>query len=188
MVIKLVYLLLKVTHFIQIKSLIRLHFFAAKYANLPYWKPYLAPGHHEFVNGANFASAGSCVLPESDPNTVCININTDSHSFLQTSVQFWFASREFIGLIFSFFGQINLHMQLRYFKNVSSLLKQQLGKTKAKKLLKNAVFLFSSGGNDCWLFEFTEPNATQSQKQEYANLVIGNITEIIKVINIIVSP
>ncbi|KAJ0007016.1 hypothetical protein Pint_28821 [Pistacia integerrima] len=65
--------------------------FVAKYANLPYWKPYLAPGHHGFVDGANFASAGSCVLIESDPNT------------------------------------INLHMQLRYFKIVSSSLKQQLG-------------------------------------------------------------
>ncbi|XP_031257000.1 GDSL lipase-like [Pistacia vera] len=121
--------------------------FVAKHANLPYWKPYLAPGHHEFVNGANFASAGSCVLTESDPNT------------------------------------INLHMQLRYFKNVSSSLKQQLGETKAKKLLKNAVYLFSSGGNDCWLFEFTKPNATQSQKQEYTNLVIGNITEVFKEIH-----
>ncbi|KAJ0007455.1 hypothetical protein Pint_28846 [Pistacia integerrima] len=41
--------------------------FIAKYAHLPYWKPYLAPGQHEFINGANFASAGACAIADNNP-------------------------------------------------------------------------------------------------------------------------
>ncbi|KAJ0007456.1 hypothetical protein Pint_28847 [Pistacia integerrima] len=104
--------------------------FVAKYANLPYWKPYLAPGHHEFVNGANFASAGSCVLTESDPNT------------------------------------INLHMQLRYFKNVSSSLKQQLGETEAKKLLKNAE-IYKAGGRKFAFQNIAFMDCQPETKQSY---------------------
>ncbi|XP_031257059.1 GDSL lipase-like isoform X3 [Pistacia vera] len=41
--------------------------FIAKYAHLPYWKPYLAPGQHEFINGANFASGGASAIADNDP-------------------------------------------------------------------------------------------------------------------------
>ncbi|KAK3220175.1 hypothetical protein Dsin_014145 [Dipteronia sinensis] len=37
------------------------------HANLPLWKPYIEPGQHEFINGANFASAAATVLPENNP-------------------------------------------------------------------------------------------------------------------------
>ncbi|XP_042946681.1 GDSL esterase/lipase 2-like isoform X1 [Carya illinoinensis] len=38
--------------------------FIAEYAKLPYIAPYLHPGYHLFVNGANFASAGASALGE----------------------------------------------------------------------------------------------------------------------------
>ena len=46
------------------------------------------------------------------------------------------------------FFQINLHLQLGYFKNVEQWLKQKLGDVEAKKLLRRAVYLFSIGSND----------------------------------------
>lgn len=38
--------------------------FAAAYAGLPYWRPYLDPNNHNLTVGANFASAGAVVLTE----------------------------------------------------------------------------------------------------------------------------
>ncbi|KAF5466287.1 hypothetical protein F2P56_016228 [Juglans regia] len=38
--------------------------YIAEYAKLPYIAPYLHPGYHLFVNGANFASAGASALGE----------------------------------------------------------------------------------------------------------------------------
>ncbi|KAK2653949.1 hypothetical protein Ddye_013805 [Dipteronia dyeriana] len=49
-------------------------YFVSMHANLPLWKPYLAPGQHEFINGANFASAAANVLPENNPLTLNLDI------------------------------------------------------------------------------------------------------------------
>ncbi|XP_039049673.1 GDSL esterase/lipase 5-like [Hibiscus syriacus] len=38
--------------------------FIAMYANLPLIPPYLQPGNHQFIYGANFASAGAGALSE----------------------------------------------------------------------------------------------------------------------------
>ncbi|KAJ9190450.1 hypothetical protein P3X46_001652 [Hevea brasiliensis] len=38
--------------------------FLSMYLRIPLWKPYLAPGKHNLLHGANFASGGAAVLPE----------------------------------------------------------------------------------------------------------------------------
>ena len=44
---------------------------AALHANLSVWRPFLdQPEKHQFQNGANFASAGSTVLPYINPEVV----------------------------------------------------------------------------------------------------------------------
>ncbi|GLT46174.1 hypothetical protein SLA2020_199490 [Shorea laevis] len=48
--------------------------FFASFAGLPLWRPYLDPANHNFVVGANFASAGACVLVENNPNTLNLQI------------------------------------------------------------------------------------------------------------------
>ncbi|KAK1575332.1 hypothetical protein Q3G72_004552 [Acer saccharum] len=44
--------------------------FIALHANLSLWRPYLEPGKHQFLNGANFASNGAPVLPYNNPQAV----------------------------------------------------------------------------------------------------------------------
>ncbi|KAK1576243.1 hypothetical protein Q3G72_012186 [Acer saccharum] len=116
--------------------------FVSLHANLPLWKPFLEPGQHEFINGANFASAAATVLPENNPLT------------------------------------LNLDIQQGLFKEAASLLNQQLGDVEAKKLIRNAVYLSSIGGVDYMVFD--SDNATLSMKQDYVNIIIGNITNWVK--------
>ncbi|KAJ0007457.1 hypothetical protein Pint_28844 [Pistacia integerrima] len=118
--------------------------FIAKYAHLPYWKPYLAPGQHEFTNGANFASAGASAIADNDPTV------------------------------------ISLEAQLSNFKEVVSLLKQQLGDAEADQILRNAVYLSGIGGVDYYIFSDQYPNATESEMENYVQVVIGNILNVIK--------
>ncbi|GMY22675.1 gdsl esterase/lipase 5 [Fagus crenata] len=76
---------------------------------------------------------------------------------------------------------IDLNTQLNYFKNMKTKLRQQLGKKKTKTLLVRAVYLISIGNND-YLALFN-PNSTVLQsysKEEYVNMVIGNLTTVIK--------
>ncbi|KAK1578124.1 hypothetical protein Q3G72_027730 [Acer saccharum] len=120
--------------------------FIALHANLSLWRPYLdQPGKHQFLNGANFASAGATVLPYLSPEL------------------------------------LHLDIQLGFFKNVVSLWRHELGNAEANKRLNNAVFLISIGGVDYLSFPSDYPNATESEKQEYVNWVIGNITNTITV-------
>lgn len=72
-------------------------------------------------------------------------------------------------------------MQLSYFKEVEKSLRQKLGDVEAKKMLMRAVYLFSMGGNDYFSFSSKYPNASQSYQQEYVGIVIGNLTEVLKV-------
>ncbi|XP_002533922.2 GDSL lipase [Ricinus communis] len=118
--------------------------FIAIKANLPLWTPYLAPGKHQFTNGANFASAASGVLSETNP------------------------------------GTISLGMQVNYFKNVTSQLRQELGQEKAKKLFMEAVYLYSTGGNDYQCFYENKTRYLAPDPEKYAQLVIGNLTNMIR--------
>ncbi|WMV54396.1 hypothetical protein MTR67_047781 [Solanum verrucosum] len=69
---------------------------------------------------------------------------------------------------------IDLKTQLKYFKKVTKDLKNKFGRKKSKQLLSNAVYIFSAGNNDYFNFDATYP------KHEYANMVIGNLTSVIK--------
>uniref|UniRef100_A0A5B6Z5F4 Putative GDSL esterase/lipase 1-like n=1 Tax=Davidia involucrata TaxID=16924 RepID=A0A5B6Z5F4_DAVIN len=77
-------------------------------------------------------------------------------------------------------GTINLNTQLSYFKNVKKWLRQKLGDEETKKMLMNAVYLFSAGGNDYFSLSSKNPNATQSYQREYVGMVIGNLTNVLK--------
>ncbi|GMY22662.1 integrator complex subunit 9 like [Fagus crenata] len=77
---------------------------------------------------------------------------------------------------------IDLNTQLNYFKNMETKLRQQVGEKEAKALLVQAVYLVSIGNND-YIVPFN-PNSTVLQsysEEEYVNMVIGNLTTVIKV-------
>ncbi|KAJ0007090.1 hypothetical protein Pint_29368 [Pistacia integerrima] len=70
--------------------------------------------------------------------------------------------------------------QLKYFKEVANLLKQQLGDAEAKKILADAIYLSSFGGVDYMTFIRSISNPTELQQREHVNKVIGNFTDVIK--------
>ncbi|TKY64213.1 GDSL esterase/lipase 1 [Spatholobus suberectus] len=118
--------------------------FIAQFANLTILPPYLQHGAHQFIDGANFASAGSCVLAHNESKV------------------------------------IDLPTQLSYFKTVVKSLEQKLGDKKAKRVLNNAVYLFSMGGNDYFGLRNQNSNVTHSYQTQYAKMVIGNLTNTLK--------
>jgi hypothetical protein len=80
---------------------------------------------------------------------------------------------------------IDLKTQLSYFKNLARLFGEKLGHAKAKAFLGRAVYLINIGGND-YLVPFNS-NSTVLQsisREEYVDMVIGNLTIVIKVIKI----
>lgn len=80
---------------------------------------------------------------------------------------------------------ISLNAQLNYFNNLETLLRQELGEKEAKVLLDRAVYFFSIGSNDYFVTINSNTSLLQSYtKEEYVNLVIGNMTNVIKVITI----
>ena len=80
---------------------------------------------------------------------------------------------------------IDLHTQLSYFKNIETMLRQKIGEKEAKALLVKAVYLLSVGINDYAVPFITNSSVLQSHSQEeYVNMVIGNLTTVIKVIKI----
>ncbi|KAJ9190453.1 hypothetical protein P3X46_001655 [Hevea brasiliensis] len=81
---------------------------------------------------------------------------------------------------YSYTGTIPFSEQISYLEDVASLLKQQLGDEKAQKILKEAVYLCSIGGIDYLTFSGTYLNATETEEEEFVNMVIGNITDGIK--------
>lgn len=75
-------------------------------------------------------------------------------------------------------------MQLIDFKNVKKVLEQQKGETEAQKILSTAVYLFSIGTNDYMLPFVTNSSFFQfNYPEDYAKMVIGNITDVIKVMS-----
>ncbi|GLT56061.1 hypothetical protein SLA2020_291340 [Shorea laevis] len=75
---------------------------------------------------------------------------------------------------------IPLEVQLDYFKEVANLLKDQLGEADAKALLQGAIYYSSIGGVDLTSFAVSATNVTESQIQDYVDIVIGNITDAVK--------
>ncbi|CAI9108823.1 OLC1v1008517C3 [Oldenlandia corymbosa var. corymbosa] len=68
---------------------------------------------------------------------------------------------------------IDLHKQLKYFKKVRNHLKAKLGERESDKVLANAVFLLSIGGND---YLRPSPLFASFPPDQYVSMVIGNIT------------
>lgn len=84
-------------------------------------------------------------------------------------------------LILFLFLQISLAMQLRDFKALGKLLREKLGETETSKVLNRAVYLFSIGGNDYFSLFSENPNASESHQRQYVEMVIGNLTSVLKV-------
>ncbi|XP_075646454.1 GDSL esterase/lipase 1-like isoform X2 [Castanea sativa] len=76
---------------------------------------------------------------------------------------------------------IDLNTQLKYFKNMETQLRQKLGEKEVKELLFKAVYLISIGNND-YLVPFTSNSSVLQSysREEYVNMVIGNLTTVIK--------
>ena len=76
----------------------------------------------------------------------------------------------------------DLKTQLRYFKKVEKLLRQKLGDAEAKAFFSKAVYLINIGANDYISPFTTNSSVLQSfSKEEYVGMVIGNLTDTIKV-------
>lgn len=79
---------------------------------------------------------------------------------------------------------IDLKTQFQNFKTVGKLLKKKVGKTESKQLLSNAVYIFSTGHND--FFALLSANSTFPYSDtEYLQMIMGNLTSVLKVINLI---
>nr|GEY00289.1 GDSL esterase/lipase 1-like [Tanacetum cinerariifolium] len=78
------------------------------------------------------------------------------------------------GANFASGGAVDLQTQLRYFGDLVNHYRQNLGDAKSRQLLSDAVYLFSCGAND-----YQSPYYSYTQEQ-YANIVIGNTTKVIK--------
>ncbi|CAI9280893.1 unnamed protein product [Lactuca saligna] len=76
---------------------------------------------------------------------------------------------------------VDLQTQLRYFGNLENHYKQSLGDTKAQQLLSNAVYLFSCGAND-YQKPFVKDHSIfhPYTHEQYVDMVIGNLTNVIK--------
>ncbi|CAK9324761.1 unnamed protein product [Citrullus colocynthis] len=78
---------------------------------------------------------------------------------------------------------ISLKTQARSFKEVERILRKKLGKTQAKTLLSKGVYLISIGTNDYRTFASDSNLFDSYSTEEYVDLVIGNLTSVIKEIH-----
>ena len=77
---------------------------------------------------------------------------------------------------------IDLKAQVNFFKNLASVFRKKLGYAKTKTFLGRAIYLINIGSND-YVIPFTT-NSTLLQsisQQELVDMVIGNLTTVIKV-------
>lgn len=83
-------------------------------------------------------------------------------------------------------GTINLKMQVDYWLEMVEKVKKQIGEAQTKKLLKQAVYQFSIGGNDYANLVSTTINnqsiLTPTYKTRYINTVLANLTSHIQTI------
>ncbi|KAJ0528309.1 putative GDSL lipase/esterase, SGNH hydrolase superfamily, GDSL esterase/lipase GLIP1-5/GLL25 [Helianthus annuus] len=76
---------------------------------------------------------------------------------------------------------VDLHTQLRHFGDLVNHYRQNLGDTKARQMLSSAVYLFSCGSND-YISPVVNNQSIYYQytHQQYVDMVIGNLTTVIK--------
>ncbi|XP_048234298.1 GDSL esterase/lipase 1 [Ricinus communis] len=77
-------------------------------------------------------------------------------------------------------GSLDLKTQVKFFKTVVNQLRQELGAEEVKKMLTEAVYLSSTGGNDYIGYTEDYPNAAESEQEEFVKMVVGNLTGVIK--------
>ncbi|MED6137946.1 hypothetical protein PIB30_069782 [Stylosanthes scabra] len=77
-------------------------------------------------------------------------------------------------------SNIWLPRQVKYFKDVVKSLKEEVGDRRAERVLKDAVYLFSIGGNDYNLLHRVNPNASKSYTMAFVNKVVNNLTGVFK--------
>ncbi|KAL1329458.1 hypothetical protein AAHE18_12G042200 [Arachis hypogaea] len=78
---------------------------------------------------------------------------------------------------------IDLHTQVKYFKNVKKILREKIGDEEVEALLKRSVYFFNVGGNDYrGLLNVTNSTVRllPIDKQQFVGFVIGNLTNAIK--------
>ncbi|KAM3359319.1 GDSL esterase/lipase 5 isoform X1 [Capsicum galapagoense] len=76
---------------------------------------------------------------------------------------------------------ISMETQMKNFKKVETWLTNKLGKFKSQEILSNAVYLFSIGTNDYLILFVT--NSSIPSSPQYQQMVIGNLTTIVKEIH-----
>jgi len=80
------------------------------------------------------------------------------------------------------FQVIPFKTQARNYKKVAVFLRNNLGRSEAKLLLSNAVYMFSIGANDYLSPFLTHSDVLNSYSDsEYVAMVVRNMTSIIKV-------
>jgi hypothetical protein len=81
---------------------------------------------------------------------------------------------------------IDLQTQQSFFKNLARQFRKKLGDGEAKTFLGSAVYLINIGGNDYSIPFTTNSSVLQSiSQEEFVDMVIGNLTIVIKVTKII---
>ncbi|KAF7843657.1 GDSL esterase/lipase 5 [Senna tora] len=78
---------------------------------------------------------------------------------------------------------IDLKTQLSNFINVKESLRQRLGDDESARLVSKAVYLLNVGNNDYAAFAENSKLQFSKKPQEYVNMVLGNITHVIKEIH-----
>lgn len=87
-----------------------------------------------------------------------------------------------MGLSIPYFQVIDLKTQLGNFKKVEKQLRHKLGHAEAYTLLSEAVYLIAIGSNDYSYALATNSSLLASSPEEFIGLVIGNMTNVIKVL------
>ena len=83
---------------------------------------------------------------------------------------------------------IDLKTQLSYFSKLEKLLRQKLSDAEAKAFFSKAVYLINIGANNYISLFTTNSSVLQSfSKEEYVGMVVGNLTDTIKVNFIVVQ-
>ncbi|CAL5371246.1 unnamed protein product [Camellia sinensis] len=76
---------------------------------------------------------------------------------------------------------IDLKTQVANFKKVEKSLMKQLGDKEAKKILSRAIYLISIGSNDYFTIFATNSSVFKSYpREEYVEMVIGNLTQVVQ--------
>ncbi|KAL3723520.1 hypothetical protein ACJRO7_035665, partial [Eucalyptus globulus] len=76
---------------------------------------------------------------------------------------------------------VDLKMQLKQLEQLEKKLEKEMGSERAKKIIKEGVYLISIGSSEYALPFFSNPTLFQSiSMEDYVGMVIGNITTVLK--------